>query len=239
MSTAVAPTHAPAPPTQRPITRRRRLPATRAVVGGFLVALSLVAIFTAYTGATAPPTARFVIAGRDLAIGDVISGDDLALAPMDLPSATTAGRAFTDPDLLVGSTVLGPISKGELVQASSVVRRGSSDARGPQVSLAVPVSRAVGGSLVAGELVDVVVTYGTGVDAYTLTVVRSARIARIDQTGGALSDGASLVVTLAVSSHDDARSVSHSAAAGEVAIIRSDGSRAGTDTYRTPRPDED
>lgn len=158
---------------------------------------------------------------------------------MDLTSAATAGRAFTDPDVLVGSTVLGPIAKGELVQASSVVRRSASDSRGPQVSLALPASRAVGGSLVAGELVDVLVTYGTGVDAYTLTVVRSARIARIDQTGGALSDGSSLVITLAVATHDDARSVSHSAAAGEVAIVRSDGSRDGSDTYRTPRPDED
>lgn len=239
VSTAVAPTEAPAPPNRRPISRRRALPGGRAVVGGFLVALSLVAIFTGYTRATSEPRVMFVVARSDLTVGDVIKLDDLALVPMDLPAATTGSRAFTDPESLVGATVLGPIAKGELVQAGAVLRRFGATGGGPQVSLALPSSRAVGGSLAAGELVDVLATYGSGVDAYTVTVVREARVVRVDATGGALSDGASLVITLAVSSHDDARAVSHSASAADVSVVRSDGTRSAGDSYRTPLPDED
>lgn len=238
VSTAVAPTEAPAPPARPPITRRRGLPGGRAVVGGFLVALSLVAIFAGYTRATTDPQVMFVVARNDLTVGDVITREDLALVPMDLPAAITGSRAFTSADSLVGATVLGPIAKGELVQAGAVLRRAGGTSSGPQVSLALPSSRAVGGSLVAGELVDVLATYGTGVDAYTVTVVREARVVRVDETGGALSDGASLVVTLAVASHDDARAVSHSASAGEVSVVRSDGNVSGGDSYRTPLPDE-
>lgn len=181
----------------------------------------------------------FVVARTDLTVGDVITKDDLALVAMDLPASLTGSRAFTDADALVGATVLGPVAKGELVQAGAVLRRDSATPSGPQVSLALPSSRAVGGSLVAGELVDVLATYGSGVDAYTVTVVRQARVVRVDETGGALSDGASLVVTLAVLSHDDARAVSHSASAAEVSVVRSAGARTGADTYRTPLPEED
>ena len=200
------------------------------------MALSLLAIYAGYARATADPQTLFVVARNHLTVGDVISRGDLAMVAMDLPGEITGSRAFTDADALVGATALGPIAKGELVQAGSVLRRDSANS-GPQVSLALPSSRAVGGSLVAGELVDVLATYGTGVDAYTITVVRQARVVRVDETGGALSDGASLVVTLAVSSHDEARAVSHSAAAAEVSVVRSsDGGAGGSDSYRTPLP---
>lgn len=204
-----------------------------------MVALSLVAIFAGYTRATSEPQVLFVVARTDLTVGDVITRADLALVPMELPARLTGSRAFTDADGLVGATVLGPVAKGELVQAGAVLRKVGGSPKGPQVSLALPSSRAVGGSLVAGEMVDVLATYGSGVDAYTVTVVREARVVRVDETGGALSDGASLVVTLAVASHEDARAVSHSSAAAEVSVVRSAGSRTGGDSYRTPLPEED
>ena len=238
MSTAVAQTEAPAPPARQSIGRRRGLPGGRAVVGGFLVALSLIAIFAGYIGATSETQVLFAVARNDLTVGDVIGPGDLAMVPMDLPPEITGSRAFTDHDALVGATVLGPIAKGELIQAGAVLRREGGEANGPQVSVALPSSRAVGGSLVPGELVDVLATYGTGVDAYTLTVVREARVVRVDEAGGALSDGASLVVTLAVTTNDDARAVSHSSSAAEVSVVRSAGARSGGDSYRTPLPDE-
>ena len=238
VSTAVAQTEAPAPPAHQSIGRRRGLPGGRAVVGGLLVAVSLIAIFAGYLGATSDAQVLFAVARNDLTVGDVIAPGDIAMVPMDLPADITGSRAFTDPDALIGATVLGPIAKGELVQAAAVLRREGDGTNGPQVSVALPSSRAVGGSLVPGELVDVLATYGTGVDAYTLTVVREARVVRVDEAGGALSDGASLVVTLEVSTHDDARAISHSSSAAEVSVVRSAGARSGGDSYRTPVPAE-
>lgn len=233
---------APPPPTQvvapRAVSRRQSLPGGRAVVGGFLVAFAVVAIFAAYQRAAAGPEVRLVVASNDLEIGERIERGDLALVPVQISGSTTTSRTFTDPSRLVGATVVGPVARGELVQASDVVRReGGADTA--EVSLAVPASKAVGGSLVRGELVDVLATYGSGVDAYTLTVVRGARVVRADAAGGPLGDGGSLVVTLSVRGHEEARAVSHSAAAADVSIVRSGGDQAAGDTYRTPPPSED
>ncbi|HUQ40247.1 MAG TPA: Flp pilus assembly protein CpaB [Acidimicrobiales bacterium] len=217
------------------VGRRRALPANRAVVGALLVAASLVTLFAAHLQAVADHRVPYVVASRDLAIGSVLTAGDLRTVRIDLRG--TNGRAFRSPTLLVGATVLGPVAAGELIQASGVVkRRASVEAR--ELSFPIERSSAVGGLLRPGEDVDVLATFGTGADSFTVTVVRRARVLRIDQGGGGFGDGQSQTVSLSVVTAADALAVGHAVHVGKVMLVRSGRATDGEPTsYRAPSPE--
>lgn len=198
------------------ITRRRPLPGGRAAVGGLLVALAAVGTFAAASGATADPRRAYVVARADLAVGHRIERSDLAAGRMDLP-AFVRRRAFGDKDAarLVGALVVGPISRGELVQAGAV-RLGGAPGAGRQVSFPVDPARAVGGELQPGEFVDVLATD----DGPTTVVVRGARVAAVRDRGG-LAGGDSLVITLDVADIEAAVALAHAVDVGHVTVVRS------------------
>lgn len=224
----------------RPLQRRRPLPGGRAVVGGFLVALAAVGIFTAYTTATADQREEYLVASRDLTLGHRLTEADLAPMPMELPH-DLQGRSYQDPSLLVGAVVIGPVAKGELLQASDVVARPGS-AVGRELSFPIESARAVDGQLKRGELVDVLASYGTGTDAYTVMVMRGARVVDRSRPDRSLGGDADEVVTLAVPSRADALAMAHAVNAGAVTLVRSgEGADAGgggdRTTYRAPGPE--
>lgn len=201
---------------QRLVRRRRPLPGSRAVVGGFLVAVAAVGTFAVAAGAGDERRVGYVVARDDLAVGRRITADDLALAPIDAPPFV-AERAFRRTDDVVGAVVVGPVARGELVQAGSVLRDAP---EGRQVSFPVEAARALDGNLQPGEAVDVLVTYGTGEHAKTAVVARRARVVRLRRPSGTLSDGRTVVVTVAVDTDDQAAAVAHAAGAGTVTIVR-------------------
>jgi len=202
----------------RPLRRRRTLPGGRAVVGGFLVALAAVGVFAGYTSATADARRPYLVARQDLALGHRITRADLATLPMDLPSILRA-KVYRDPSQLLGALVIGPVSRGELVQSSNVLSKDQSPLD-RQISFPIDSARAVSGQLRRGELVDVLVTYGTGADGYTAAVVQGARVADRSVTRGSLSDRGSEVITLAVASAADTLAVAHAVSAGTVILVR-------------------
>lgn len=221
----------------RPLRRRRALPGGRAVVGGFLVALAAVGIFAGYTGATADTTDPYLVARRDLPLGHRLTRADLGALPMDLPSPLRA-RAYRDPAKLVGAVLIGPVSKGELVQ-SSVVLSGRAGTGDREISFEIESARAVNGQLRRGELVDVLATYGTGADGYTVLVVGGARVADRSEAQGTLADDGNEVVTLALPSSTDTMAVAHAVSAGTVTLVRaggraSVGGAVDASAYRTP-----
>jgi Flp pilus assembly protein CpaB len=218
---------------RRVVARRAALPGGRAVAGGFLVALAAVGGFAGWTQATADTRTRYLTAGRDLAVGHRIEAGDLAWAKADLPPFLAA-RAFRRPSLVVGSVTLGPVGRGELVQASHVLR--GTAAAGREISFPIEAARALDGGLRAGETVDVLATYGTGEAAYTLVVVREARVVAVSTPRSALSDARSEVVTLAVPSAADGLAVAHAASAGAVTLVRTSGDNSppGPASYRAP-----
>ena len=112
---------------------------------------------------------RYVVAAHSVEPGTRLTTADLTTVPVDLPPEQAA-LAFTEPSTLVGTTSLGPLGAGQLVQAPAL-------ARGPlspfEVSLSVDSDRALDGHLVSGEHVAVLATYGSGPDAVTLTVASS------------------------------------------------------------------
>jgi Flp pilus assembly protein CpaB len=226
---------APSSGQGRTVTRRAALPNGRAIAGGFLVALSALGIFTAYARTTAGPTTSYVVARHDLALGTRISERDLVTLPMELPAAIAGQAAFERTDAVVGATTIGPVRKGELVQAGDLIRKRTGPAE-LEVSFEIEPARALAGSLRPGESVDVLATFGAGADSYTVVVVRQARVLASATTRNALSTGAD-VVSLAVPSSDAALALTHAVNAGEVTLVRSTGSTASGpagQTYRAP-----
>ena len=200
--------------------RRQALPSGRAVVGGFLVAVSALGVYLAWSGATQGPTEQFVVAARDLPIGTRLSADDLEVVAMDLPRSLAANAAFDDANDLDGVKVVNPIRKGELVQASALVVAGS-QADALEVSFAIEASRAVAGGLKPGEFIDVLATFGAGADTYTTTVLQGSRVLDITESGGALGSTDARVITLAVANADEARAVAHAVNVAKIMLVRS------------------
>lgn len=219
----------------RPLRRRRTLPGGRAVVGGFLVALAAVGTFAAYTGATADTRQRFVVARQDLPIGHRIRSADLGVLRMDLPPELEA-RATRDPAQLEGSVVIGPLAKGELVQASDVAPGGGPGESGPQLSFPIESARALDGRLEAGELVDVLATYDAAGSGRTVVVARAARVVDRSKPTNTLGDGGNEVITLSLPTGADTLAVAHAANAGEITLVRvtgqpRQGASGGATTY--------
>lgn len=223
----------------RPLRRRSTLPTGRAVVGGLLVALSALGIFAAYTRATAGPAQSYAVARRDLPLGTQVTGEDLLLLPMELPPLVAEQATFSSVGEVVGATVVGPVRRGELVQASDVVRKRSAPAE-LEVSFAIESSRALAGSLRPGEQVDVLATFGGGGGSYSVVVVRHARVLEAARAGSSLGQGRTETVTLAVANSEEALGLTHAINAGEVTLVRSTGSSgsgAPGQTYRAPAAD--
>lgn len=220
----------------RSLRRRSSLPTGRAVVGGFLVALSALGIFAAYTSATAGPTTEFVIARRDLPIGTRLTADDLTTMPMELPDVVARDAAFAAEGPLVGATTVGPVRRGELVQAGDVVEKRSGPAE-LEVSFELETSRALAGTLRPGERVDVLATFGAGADTYTVTVVRQAKVLEAGQQDGGLAGADTDVISLSVPTADEAMALTHAVNAGKVTLVRSTGATVGGEvgkTYQAP-----
>lgn len=204
------------PRVPRLVRRRRPLPNGRAVLGGFLVAVAAVGTFAVAGGAGDDDLEPYVVARDDLAVGERITADDLTLARLDVPPFLAA-RAFRSPADLVGVVVVGPVARGELVQAAAVVREA---VKGRHVSFPVEAARAVDGALQPGEAVDILVTYGTGENATTAVVARGARVVRLRRPSGTLSDGRHVVVTLSVETDEHAAALAHASSAGTVTIVK-------------------
>jgi Flp pilus assembly protein CpaB len=189
-------------------------------VGALLVALAAVGTFAAASGATTDPRRPYLVARADLAVGHRIARSDLAVGRMDLPPYLAGGHAFSphDAERLVGSLVVGPVARGELLQRSAVRADGPAAPGGRQVSFPIDPARAVGGRLQPGEYVDVLATYHDT----TATVVRAARVVEARDKGGLSGGGGdSLVLTLDVPTAEAAMAVAHAVNEGHITVVRS------------------
>ena len=202
--------------------RQRPVATGRAVAGGFLVAASAVGLFVSYTAATARQVPSYVVAARDISVGERLAGDHLDTVPIDLPPAQRA-RAFTAPAVLVGAVAVGPVAEGDLVQATAVAERPAHGGRA-ELSFPIAAARALGGRLDTGERVDVIATYGSGEQASVRTVAFDAVVVRTETGEGGIAGGApgSMTVVLALLP-DDLEAVAHAAVAADVSLARTTG----------------
>ena len=200
------------PAAPRPVVRRRRpLPGGRAVFGGFLVAVAVVGTIAAQNAATGPPSTRYVVAAASLPAGRSVVLDDLTTRAIDLPEPLS-GRAYRDPEQLVGRVLAATLGPGELVQVSALAQRGPR-AGEREVSFTAEPSRSLGQRVSPGDLVDVYATAGQAES--TTLIVRSVRV--IDRQG---RDGAAFIFTVALADAEEVESLVAAAAAGSLTVVR-------------------
>lgn len=190
-------------------------------MGALLIALAGVGVFVAYAEAARGPSDPVVITRNAIRPGETIEAGDLRLVTADLPSDVTG--SFDDAELLVGRVALGPLSAGEIVQASAVTDD-RAVVTGHEIALTLPREQVAVGRLKQGERVDVYVT----VEDLTTSVVRGAQVVQIGSEGdGSLTSERQVSIVVAVSSADDVAGLVHALRTGEVTVVRSTFAAAG------------
>lgn len=203
----------------RLIGRRRPLPGSRAMVGALLIATTAVITYGAYTSAHRLPRQLYVVAARPLQPGTRIGPADLALVPLDLPDARVRRQVFGSTASLIGVSVIAPIDAGALVESSQVVGRGGAPGT-REISLTLDRSRAVGGTLKAGEYVDVLGTFGSGADSYTAVMVPHVRVLTVSTVGGPLADNRTQLIVVAAADGASAEALADASIAAQVTLVR-------------------
>jgi Flp pilus assembly protein CpaB len=200
---------------------RITIPRQRAALGGFLVALAAILAFLAANGAHSSASATVVVARRAIAPGTRLSETDLEVRT--LPGADQfASHGFRSVDLLVDSSLIAPVASGELIQQSAV-RSGSTGVE-PGFSFPIDREHALDGDLRSGDSVDVVATFGTGLDATTIVLATSVRISSVEDSASSSASGSGrLVVNATFSSTDQMLQVAHAAQVASLTLIRTAG----------------
>ncbi len=204
----------------RPIATRRSLPGSRAVVGGLLVAAAAVGLFSVASRAGHHAGDTYAVAAHPLAAGTRLQAGDLATEAMELSPAARA-RAFHDPAVLVGTTLLTALEPGELVQASAVVAK-AGEVGSREMSFTVERGH-LSPAITAGEQIDLVATYGTGNDAYTVGVARGVLVVGLERGRSGLGETGPVLVTVALGDGTQALALAHAAQAGKLTVIRTTG----------------
>lgn len=241
---ALDPSHGGGPTSGRvamAMRGRPALPSGRALIGGFLVAVAMVLAFTVASSPSHGDRRQIVVARRALPVGHRIESDDLRTEAADLDDAV-AGDLFTTASQATGSLTLVPIPSDGLVPRSAVVRDGASGAPGREFSFPVDRERAVNGRLQPGEVVDVVVTYGTGEGARTMVVAPGVQLLAVEDAGKAtLGSSGKVVVTVRLSDAAQLLQTAHASEVGAVTLVRATGAPPSGDisAYATPRGEGD
>lgn len=212
--------HSSRPPEPRTLRRRRSLPGSRAVVGGFLVAAAAMGTFGAYTAANAAPEQRFVVVTRDVHAGERLGSRDLALVAAGLPDEQQ-GTVLSDVAVADGAVAVGPLAAGQLLSGSDVVKLDGVVGRA-QLSIPVEPARANNGELRRGELVDVIATTTTAGATGTETVAGDAVVVRVFAGDQALGSSAGVVVTLSLA-EAELEAVAEAAATATITLARVSG----------------
>ena len=220
------------------IVGRRGRPASRAALGGLLVAAAAVIVFAAVLSGAGGHRTAYVVAARPLAAGTVIGPGDTTSARLAL-STPAAAAAFRLPAPLIGRILAVPVQPGQLVESTML-------SAAPDHALR-PVSIAVDSVSVAalspGQTVDVLYTptsggsgAGTGTAAGSglgsgvapgasgvVLVLRGATLISLGRADNGLLSGASggtVVATLGVSGLSEAEQLIEAAHSGTVELVQ-------------------
>jgi len=205
------------PPRAR---HRPALPSGRAVLGGLLIAVAMVATYLAASGATDGPAGRAVVAARSLPIGHRVEAGDLRVAAVDLPD-DAAGRLFASPEVLVGARTTADLQPGDLILRSTVVAGDDHPPGTRAFSFPVDRERAANGHLQPGERVDVLATFGTGDSARTDVVATGVRLLALEELGRAtIGSNGKVVVTVALAADTDVVRATQASEVAAVTVIR-------------------
>lgn len=205
--------------TQQPILRvKKRLPSGRAVLGGLLVSLAVVAVLVASRLGEDATFQDVVVASQDLTPGTVIEAQHVDQVRMRL--ADEADWVVTSPEAVVGSVVLGPVGQNEFIQASNIAAGGPEavPAGLAEVSIAIEASRAPA-RLDSGELVSILATFDDQDGARTTLIADRVVVLSYNTGQGADFGGGDTVLRLGVADGDVASSIVTAAISGDVSVL--------------------
>ncbi len=204
------------------VRTRSWLPSPRAAAGGLLVAASALGSWGLSATAHDTPGTPTLVAAGPIAPGHVITAADVTVVLVDLPHAQR-DHTLRALDEAVGQVALGPVGAGEFLQPTSV----SPAAEQPgarSVSFVVEQPWAVDGALVAGDHIDLLSTWGEGVDATTERVLRDATVARVSHNdGGGLGGVSTLTITVVLTDQREVEATATAAHIGAITVVRATG----------------
>jgi Flp pilus assembly protein CpaB len=219
------------------------LPGGRAVVGGFLVAVAAVLVFSATLAGSSNPGHPWVVATQPLRAGTVLGPGDLTTQTMRLPGGTAA-LSYRQAEALIGQALAVAVQPGELLQRSMLAPATTSTTLRP-VSVAVdPVSL---GGLTPGTPVDVLATTGSasnasgpaGSGASVSVVVRGAVLLDVSHPSSSslVAPADTSDVTIGVTTLGEVEAVVSAAHTGTITLVaaeRSDGVGPGPSGQSSP-----
>lgn len=207
--------------TARTTLARITIPSRRALVGGGLIALAAVLTFVGASSHSGPARTHIVVARHAIGIGRTLTADDLATMSVTI-SGELAAHGYSDAGAAIGSTTLAPINEGELIQRSALRTSSGSTAAASSLSFPIDRERALNGQLRPGDIVDVLGTFGTGIDSRTDVLAGAVTIAQIDESKSTSISGSNRLV-LTVSLADGARllDLAHAAQVAALTLVRS------------------
>jgi hypothetical protein len=207
-------------PGRSAISRRRLLagrpgvvPSSRAVVGALLCMLAALFTFGAFQQANRPPRTTYAVAARDLAPGETLTLKDIEFVAVDLPTPQRV-QAVETSDQLEETTVLGPVSKGELLQRGMLVRRGTKE---PTFSFKVDSALALAGRLRPGAVVAIYAAGVPGSDEAMKLVASNVSVIRVDLVDETV-DG-KVVLTVAIPPSVDRTALVAASVAPKLVIV--------------------
>jgi Flp pilus assembly protein CpaB len=208
--------------TGRRIVTPRALPGGRALLGGLLIGVAMVAAVTLSRSVATPDTLPVVVAATAIRPGESLGPHNLLVRQLALPDDLVAGT-YADPSALHGTVARSYVDAHEVVQRGSVIeasaaQRAAAPAR--EVSLRIDADRAVEGRLDAGDRVDVLATYGNGLDALTFVVLADAPVLSVARSEGGVTSSRSIVLTLALAHRADTVALAHAVDNADVTVVR-------------------
>lgn len=211
----------PAAPRRR-VGPHRALPTGRAVVGGLLVAGAMVGAVALSRTVGAPETVPVVVASAAISPFDPLGTENLEVMHLAMPDQVLEST-YSDPADLAGTVSRSHLRPGEVLNQGDVVestrsQREAAPAR--EISLRIDADRAVDGRLETGDRVDVLATYGNGVDALTFVVLADAPVLSVASVDSRIGSSGALVLTLALDHRSETVALAHAADNADLTVVR-------------------
>lgn len=202
------------PPARRRLGRR--LSATHVVIA---IVVILAFVLNLLVLQDRSSTTLVAVADRALVTGSVIDRSSIRLVPVD-SDFEGISRLVTEDDLanLEGYVLTRPIPEGGLFDRPALVRPGSESGL-RSMSLPVPVEHAAGGSLTAGDRVDVIAVDD---DAARFVAV-DLEVISVSETGSGSIGSISAYHLVVNVDADQALELAEALAAGPVEVLRATG----------------
>jgi Flp pilus assembly protein CpaB len=175
-------------------------------------------------------TTLIATAGRQMPVGSAITASDIQLVPVasgfeGLSSLVTEGQL----ESLDGYVLRESLSEGDLIGLSMLVApSGPTGLR--SMSIPVPIEHAAGGSLGAGDLVDVV-TVDDGVAEFVVAGLEVLGVAEANNSGIGSTGGYHIIV--AVTAEQSLR-VAEAIDAGSIEVVKATGAPDVGETLASP-----